>query len=159
MAKRTTGRRTWTPEQLAEAVATSISIRAVLTQIGLRPTGGNYSNIGSWIEELKLDTAHFQGQGWCKNPPRFRWTTEQILIENSPYTNSHKLRIRLLFEGVLEPCCYNCKLTMWLDKPIPLELEHKNGNRRDNRRENLELLCPNCHALTSTYRGKNKSPG
>jgi hypothetical protein len=44
-----------------------------------------------------------------------------------------------------------------MEQNIPLELEHKNGNNTDNRIENLTLLCPNCHALTETYRGKNKN--
>jgi 5-methylcytosine-specific restriction endonuclease McrA len=43
-----------------------------------------------------------------------------------------------------------------LGNPIPLELEHKDGNCTNHNIENLELLCPNCHALTDTYRGKNK---
>jgi len=47
-------------------------------------------------------------------------------------------------------------LAEWLGQPIPLELEHANGDRTDNRLEKLSLLCPNCHALTPTYRGRNK---
>jgi predicted HNH restriction endonuclease len=50
-----------------------------------------------------------------------------------------------------------CNNTEWNGQPIPLELEHKNGNNQDNSLNNLCLLCPNCHAQTSTYRGKNKS--
>lgn len=52
--------------------------------------------------------------------------------------------------------CNNCKNDKWLDNEIPLELEHKDGNRKNNNRENLELLCPNCHALTLTWRGRNR---
>lgn len=48
-----------------------------------------------------------------------------------------------------------CGNTEWLDKHIPLELHHINGNHKDNRLSNLQLLCPNCHALTDNYRGKN----
>jgi predicted HNH restriction endonuclease len=49
-----------------------------------------------------------------------------------------------------------CELTEWLGQPIPLELHHVNGERTDHRLENLQLLCPNCHALTDTYRARNK---
>ena len=79
----------------------------------------------------------------------------EILVENSHYQTS-KLRKRLIKEGYFEKKCYNCEKTIWLDKNIPLELEHKNGDRTDNRIENLTLLCPNCHAFTPHYRGKNK---
>jgi hypothetical protein len=49
-------------------------------------------------------------------------------------------------------CCEGCGLSEWRGKPIVLELEHKNGDRKDNTRDNLELLCPNCHAQTPTWR-------
>ncbi len=48
------------------------------------------------------------------------------------------------------------KLSLWLNKPIPLELHHKDGDNTNNELDNLELLCPNCHALTDNYRGRNK---
>lgn len=55
--------------------------------------------------------------------------------------------------------CESCKLEIWLNEPIPLELEHTDGNNRNNRKDNLLLLCPNCHAKTKFYRGKNKNTG
>jgi len=51
--------------------------------------------------------------------------------------------------------CESCSNTEWLGDPIPLELEHIDGNNKNQVKENLLLLCPNCHAKTSTYRGKN----
>lgn len=51
--------------------------------------------------------------------------------------------------------CEVCENTHWLDKPITLELEHKDGNNRNNIKENLQLLCPNCHSMTETWKGKN----
>lgn len=54
-------------------------------------------------------------------------------------------------------CCNNCGLHEWQGYKISLELEHKDGNRNNNCRENLEGLCPNCHSITTTWRGRNKS--
>lgn len=64
-----------------------------------------------------------------------------------------RLKKRLFWEQ--NGCCNKCHLSEWLGKPISLELEHKDGNHQNNDRNNIELLCPNCHAQTDTYRGKN----
>jgi Zn finger protein HypA/HybF involved in hydrogenase expression len=53
--------------------------------------------------------------------------------------------------------CNKCKLSEWLGEPLTLEIDHMDGNNRNNFRENLEALCPNCHSLTLTWRGRNKT--
>lgn len=53
--------------------------------------------------------------------------------------------------------CKSCGLSEWLNQKISLELNHINGINKDNRRNNLEALCPNCHSLTPTWRGKNRN--
>lgn len=63
-------------------------------------------------------------------------------------------RIRLIDEKGHQ--CEICKLSLWLTKPIPLELDHIDGNSDNNEKENLRLICPNCHAQTPTYRGRNR---
>lgn len=151
-------KRRYTDEQLIEATKSSISISGVLDKIGLVKAGGNYKFIKFHIARLCLDTSHFLGQAHLRGKTHC-WTPtiplEKILIENSLYFNINCLRKRLLKEGVFERKCYKCGLQEWLGQPISLELEHKNGNNRDNRIENLTLLCPNCHAQTPTYRGRN----
>lgn len=148
--------RKWTTDQFIEAVKTHTSIAQVLSSLGLRPTGGNYKKFHQYANELRIDTSHLLGKGWNKGKIIIKPATPltSILTENSHY-QSAKLRKRLIKEQVFEKQCSECKLKKWNDKEIPLELDHINGINTDNRLINLRLLCPNCHALTPTYRGKN----
>lgn len=51
--------------------------------------------------------------------------------------------------------CESCGLEEWLDQPITLELEHIDGDNQNNVKNNLKLLCPNCHSFTDTWKGRN----
>jgi len=146
----------YTLEELKEAVANSFSIAGVLKTLGLIVAGGNYSTVKRKIVENKLDTSHFTGKGWSKGKkiPGEKIPLSKILVNGSTYW-SNGLRKRLIKEGLKEHKCEICGNTTWQGKEIPLELHHINGINTDNRIENLQLLCPNCHALTDTFRGKN----
>jgi len=92
-----------------------------------------------------------------KHNPRPAWPLEQILVADR-WVSTHTLKKRLLREGVKEA---RCELCGWArarpsDGVIPLELDHINGDKNDNRLENLCVVCPNCHALQPTHRGLNK---
>jgi len=146
--------------EFIEVVKNATSIGQVIRKLGLIVAGGNYFTVKRQIKLLQLNTSHFTGQGHLKgkkNTWHPKIPLEKILVENSSYGGStSKIKKRLLEEGVFERKCYGCNLIDWLGKLIPLELEHINGDRFDHRKENLTLLCPNCHALTPTYRRKKK---
>jgi hypothetical protein len=153
----------YTKENLETIVSECNSIRQVLIKIGLKEAGGNYQNIKTRIEKFGIDTSHFHGQVWNKGKT---WSKSKDishkLVKNSTYSSglplsSFRLKIQLLKLGYMKAQCDICKLTTWLGNEIPLELHHINGDRFDNRIENLQLICPNCHTFTDNYRGKNMS--
>jgi hypothetical protein len=147
----------YTKEEFVQAIQSSRSIRQVLQKLNVAPWGGNYATCKKYIKELNLDTSHFCGKGWAKGQKLLYKIVDinEYLMNNKPI-QTHALRLRLLKDKILSYKCNNCQNTEWLNKPIPLELHHKNGNSLDNTLSNLELLCPNCHSLTSNHRGKNK---
>ena len=149
-------KRKYTDKQFVDAVRSSTSYRQILSQLGLKEAGGNYAALKRRIVELGLDTSHLTGQPWNKGLHRGPQLSIEDYLNNKRSIQSYKLKNRLLKAGIFKNRCYSCGLTSWKGQPIPLELEHKNGDHQDNSLDNLTLLCPNCHALTATYRGKNK---
>lgn len=81
---------------------------------------------------------------------------EDVFKENSTVGTGYVKKILKLMPE-FEHKCIMCNNTEWLGKPIALELDHVNGDHYDNRKENLRFLCPNCHATTETWKGRNKN--
>ena len=148
--------------EFKKIVLESFSKSEVIRKMGLKPQGANYRAFDILVKRWNVNISHFTGQGHLKNKTH-NWSKkiplEEIMVRDSLYTNSNLLRKRLLKEGVFEHKCNKCKNTKWNGESIPLELEHRNGVSNDHRLENIELLCPNCHAQTDTYRGKNINKG
>lgn len=147
--------RTFTDLELINAVEKSVSIREVLVILKLSSQGGNYHTVNKHIVRLQLDTSHFTGKHHRKGNNKPKRSIESY-FDNQISIGSDRLRRRILKEGLMDHRCTRCLNVEWLGAPIPLELDHIDGNNQNNNFGNLRLLCPNCHAGTSTYRGKNK---
>lgn len=153
-------KRSWTDGELIVAVKESKSYRAVLVKLGLTPAGGNYDQIKQRMLDLTIPADHFTGKGWnvgWKFDPRIPAQTLGLLLVDSSRAQSFVLKKRLFKAGLKKPACELCGWSKRsLDGKIPLELDHINGKRKDNRLKNLRILCPNCHSLQPTHRGRNK---
>ena len=95
-----------------------------------------------------------QGLKDVNKPKSYKYSIDDIFSNKYP-SQSNKFRKRLFKEGYKEEKCEMCQLTEWLGGKLPLELHHKDGNKNNNSLDNLEIICPNCHSLTETYKGKN----
>jgi hypothetical protein len=148
----------WTDRMLVSLVESQVTMAGVLRGLGLRPIGGNYVSVKKHIRRLGLDTSHWLGRSWSKGQskpfPTGTKPLSEVLVAGRATSSSH-LRRRLIREGVLKEECAICALSSWLGKSITLHLDHINGDRFDNRLQNIRLLCPNCHSQTDTYCGKN----
>lgn len=133
--------KSYTDDDVVEAVKLSKSIAGVIRKLGLVPAGGNYDSIKRKIAKLNLDTSHFTGKIWAKNDRLKDW---------SEYKNANSLRKHLVADRGHK--CEMCNLSEWLSRPITLEIHHIDGKRYNNDYTNIQLLCPNCHSLTKNWR-------
>lgn len=149
----------WSERELRKAVKRARSIRQVISFLGLVPAGGNYVQVQKYIKKYGIPTSHFLGMGWRKGTHCAvveGAPLHDILVRNSSY-QSFKLKRRLFAAGLKRPRCEECGWAKRSDDGrLPLELDHANGDSSDNRIENLRVLCPNCHSLKPTHRGRNQ---
>ena len=142
-------------EELTKLVNESITFSELMRKLGYTANRGNsFKGLKDYLIENNIDFSHFLGRahGTSDNT---KYSLEDIMVENSTYSNMTKFKKRLIKANLIEYKCSNCGITEWNGKPLTLQLHHINGNNRDNRLENLTFLCPNCHSQTDNFSGKN----
>ncbi|MBW4429374.1 MAG: HNH endonuclease [Nostoc desertorum CM1-VF14] len=147
----------YTDEALIAAVKISLTYADILRHLGLRIHSSKYNRVQKDVQRLGLDTSHFlRSNIGMSNSRKIEIPLEKLLIDGTE-VHTHRLKKRLIKVGLLEEKCYECGVLYWQEKKLSLHLDHIDGNRKNNKLENLRLLCPNCHSLTETYCGnKNK---
>ncbi len=145
-----------TKEELEAIVAESKTFAEIMRKLGYTGNRGNsIRGLKNYLDKLEIDYSRFLQE----NIERFSHPATELkdtLVSGCTYTNMTRLKKRVLREGLLGDKCSVCGIKEWNGKPIVLQLDHINGDNRDNRLENLRLLCPNCHSQTETFCRKKK---
>lgn len=148
----------YTKEKLEPIIKVSKSWSEVCRRLGVTPYTGAQTYITKVAKKLEISHDHFTGKAWNRgNVYPVKDITKHLVLGSN--IASSKLRSRLIKAGLKEQRCEICKLTEWLGKDIVLELDHINSNHTDNRLENLQILCSNCHADVTRERRKHRAHG
>jgi hypothetical protein len=146
-------------EQLEQIIKESFYKKEVLNKLGFNTLAGNYKTLDKFIKLYELDISHFLTAKDSIKGKQFnkKYELKDILIENfkGSITNV-TLKKSLYKEGIKKPCCELCNQSEdWFGKKLSFILDHINGNNKDNRLENIRIICPNCDSTLDTYMGRN----
>ena len=142
--------------ELVELVNNSVNFKDLMSSLGyLRNSGSTYKLLRQYLLDNNIDFSHFYDNFGIHSNSKYS-LSELLVLEPRCNIVNQRLIKRLLDADLIDYECSSCgNKGVWNDKPLVLQLEHKNGNNRDFRLHNLCLLCPNCHSQTDTYCGKN----
>lgn len=150
-------------QEIKDIVKKSYNYSTVLRILGWNNSGSSYKKIKKIIKENNIDITHFKGHAYNKglkdlkgSKKKEKYSLEDVLCKDSKVSQKI-LRGYVKRHNIIEYKCSFCGNNgIWRNTEISLELDHIDGDNHNNEVENLRYLCPNCHASTITYRGKNK---
>ena len=119
----------------------------ICKQLGCKP-----ETLESYLNKFGVEYKGNMGLKGKKVNTRYVPAMEYI---KGSFVSPHKLRLKLIRDGIKKHECEICGVTEWMGQKVPLELDHKDGNHYNNEIKNLRIICPNCHAQTDTNSGKN----
>ena len=134
-------------QELKEIVLKCTSFSEVMRQLGYKSFTSQQPALKQYLEKNNIDYSHFKGHAWNKN--------EIPLSDDNDFGIVSKRSIREILLKERPYKCEKCGLTNWLGEPIILQVHHIDGNSNHNTRNNLMLLCPNCHSQTENWCNKN----
>ena len=146
----------FTDEKIEEIVNRSKTFYECLREMNIPTHGCNLLFLKKKISALNVDISHFylNTVGVKAAGQYSRKRTSNVNFDDLKRNKNRLLRI-IKEQGRF---CENCKRTSWFGEEIPLEIHHIDGDNKNNKRDNIACLCPNCHALTENWRGrKNKN--
>lgn len=142
---------------LKSLISESKSWRSICLKLGWYPDYRIIKKLKIRVAALGIDISHFLGLASMRGQPSInKKPLEYFLVYGKEKMTTHKLKLRLFQEGVKKKQCEVCQNKTWMNKDIPLELHHVDGDKENNLLENLQVICPNCHAQTDNYRFRNK---
>lgn len=144
----------YTEEKLKEYVKESLSWADVCRKFGVRPASGSQCHLKKLAIRYSINISHFTGQAWRKGKYDYKKKNALEYCFKDSTIKSSELRLKLIRDGYKNHECELCKVKEWMGEPIVLELDHKNSNHTDNTFDNLQIICPNCHALLTRNRRK-----
>ena len=141
----------WNKEIVENAVKNNYCYTDVLRELNIPIAGNNTKTLKNCIEKYRIDISHFTFTAKTKGDKQYKAVSDYLINESSIKT--FKLKQKLLKEGLKTNKCEICGITEWQGQPLVMQLHHINGNPTDNRLENLQMLCPNCHSQTDNFCG------
>lgn len=139
---------------IAKVVARNTTQSSCLTELGLVDRGSNFKTLQRYIAKYNLNTKHFETkeQIYARTLKKRKLSFDEYLLTINP--KGKRIREYMVAEGIEDKCSVCSQEPMWNGEPLTLQIDHIDGNHTNNSKDNLRIICPNCHTQTKTFGNK-----